>query len=514
MVDILKLSRVQFLFKMLHTFITSLLYRRSIIVLIGDSGAYLAAFNRRKVVDTLFISSENKENLHLYEQFFDKFRKFRIFFLLDSAECKLRHDIVPVLQSIVKANPIEKFIEEYFPGDEIVGYNVYNVNTKAGESWNTMIVSTPYKPPLSILLDRVLSKGSPKFGGIHFLSLEFGAIIDRILAQINCEQYSEYLQIFICVLETNGIKIVVKHYHNIISIKNIAYPNDKSQLYLQGILEQEIADCLISLKNYIANHKAKVCIIFIVEQNLAELLGQSQFGEHQVIRETVSKIFDKTDSEGEKFLDYALTSLFNDNKLFPASNQNLVSISKLYNINAIIFKPLIVVIIALIASACLIKIKTINNYKQVDSLNAQYFSVEKNYYDLKQKYPYIQNATNLADIYVFETLLQIPVPTPFSTLEKFLKNLDQNFLIDEIKWERLNLENMSVLSGRHIQIEIFLKFNVQNMTLESAQEVLTKHIESFNKVFSPMKVTSTILADQIVDFSKKVIIPIQITIID
>lgn len=515
MVDILKLSKVHTFIKRLHAFITSLLYRKNVVVSIGDLGLYLAAFDRRKSVDTLFIPYEDKENLHLlYENFLNKFKKFHVSFLFDSAECGLRHDIVPIVQSIVKTNPIDKFIKEYFRSDEIVGYNVYNINTNPSESWNTMIVSTHYKPPLSTLLEGILSRDSTKYGGIYFLSLEFSTITDVILKKININKYNGYLKIFVCILETSGIKLVAKHHNNIVSITNITYPKDKPILYIQGLIEQAITDCLINLKNHIENYKLKVCIIFIVEQELANLLSQSRFGEHQVICKTINSILDNTNNEEERYLDSALTYIFNNNKSFPASNYYLTSISKLSTINSIMFKPLIVVIISLIAIISAIKIKTIDNYKKVASLNLEYSSAEREYYTLKKKYPYIKHATNLADLYVFEALLLIPVPTPFSLLEKFLTSLDKNFSVESIQWERLDLDNISLVSGKHIQITIFLKFTVQKTSIEDAKKLLAQHISNFEAIFSPMHIVSTILTDEVINFQRQVIIPVFITITD
>ncbi len=512
MVDLLKLSSTKTLLGIFNRFVSSLLHRKSIIILIGDAGVYLAAFVQHKVVDTLFITAENKETTYLYEDFFQKYKKFHIFFLLDSAECNLRHDIIPVFSSIVKTNPVEKFITEYFSTDDLVGYSVYNINTKTNETWNTMLISYPYKPPLSNLLDSILSKGQPKFGGLYFLTLEFVTILDTIVQRINDNQYAEYLQIVVCILETSGIKLIVKHHGNIISVKNTIYPPDKSESYIQGIIEQEIEDCLISLKHYIESYKPQVCIIFIVEQSLASLLNNSKFGEHQVICKTVSSISEHDSNKEEKFFDNEVISLFNSHKSCPASNQNLITISKLNVISAIIFKPLIVLIIAMISMAGLLKIKTIENYKKVDILSTQYFEAEKHYYSLKQKYPYIKNATNLADLYVFEALLQIPVPTPFDLLEKFFANLDKNFSVNEIKWERLDLDNMSILTEKHIQVTILLEFTTKGISVENTKKLLAQHIVNFNEIFKPMQISNIIFTDQIIDLSQKVVIPLLITI--
>ena len=69
------------------------------------------------------------------------------------------------------------------------------------------------------------------------------------------------MQIFVVILDSCGIKIVAKYKQDIRIIKNIEYPFDKSDMYVQGTIEQEVNDCLISLKAYIKRVNLKVCMI-------------------------------------------------------------------------------------------------------------------------------------------------------------------------------------------------------------------------------------------------------------
>lgn len=507
MINISKLPKLQVLLKKLHKLVVYFLYKRNIIILIGDKGTFLCALIHDKIVDTLFVSAENQDNLDSYKEFFGKFKNYYVFFLLNGSACEVRHDIVPVLHSIVKTNPVEKFIEEYFSIDDIVAYNVYNINTKYSEVWNTLLVSTPYTPPLSKLLENLLASKRQKFGGIYFLALEWKTIIDKIVKNVENNKYSEYLQIFVCILSTNGIKLVVKHQGNIISIQTFDYPADKSDLYIQGIIEQEVEDCLISCKSYIDSLTLKVCIILIVDQSLKLLLEQSSFGEHPVICKSSSVLGDNS-----KFSDAMVVKLFNEQKSFLASNKYLESIAKLNIISSLIFKPFITIIIVLIFAACAIKIKTVANYKKLDLLNSHYFSAEQDYYNVKQTYPYIQNTTNLADLYVFEALLQIPVPTPFDSLEKFLTNLPPNLHLEEIKWQRSDLDNTLLSSNQYIKIEILLKFIVSDMLVEDATQLLKQEVANFSKIFSNMDINFTIFTDQILELPNRVVIPAEVII--
>lgn len=506
MANIFNLPKVQVFIKRLHKFIAYFLYRRNIIILIGDKGTFLCALVHNKVVGNLFVSAEKQNELDSYKEFFAKFKKHYVFFLLSGSECQLRHELVPVLHSIVKTNPVEKFIEEYFPPDYIVGYNVYNINTRPSEVWNTLIVSSPYTPPLSKLLENLLASNTQKFGGVYFLSLELQTIIDKIIKNVENNKYSEYLQIFVCILNTSGIKLVVKHQGNIISKQTLDYPADKSDSYIQGIIEQEVEDCLISCKNYIDNLALKVCIIFIVDQNLKLLLEQSNFAGHPVICIVNSGEFDN------KFSDGMIVKLFNEQKSFLASNQYLESIAKLNLISSLVFKPLITIVIILIFAASVIKVKTIANYKKLDLLNSHYFSTEQDYYNVKQTYPYLQNTTNLADLYVFESLLQMPVPIPFDLLENFLTSLPPDLHLEEIKWQRLDLDNTLSSSNQYIQIEMSLKLIANNMLIEEATKLLEQKIVNFSKIFSNRDINFTIFTEQILDLPNRVVIPTSLII--
>ncbi|MDR0296838.1 MAG: hypothetical protein LBH67_02555 [Rickettsia sp.] len=507
MVNIFNLPKVQVFIKRLHKFIAYFLYRKNIIILIGDKGTFLCALIHNKIVDSLFIPAENQDNLDSYKEFFSKFKKYYVFFLLSGSECQLRHELVPVLHSIVKTNPVEKFIEEYFSADHIVGYTVYNINTRPSEVWNTLLVSTPYIPPSSTLLENLLASNTQKFGGVYFLALELQTIIDKIVKNVENNKYSEYLQIFVCILNTSGIKLVVKHQGNIISKQTFDYPADRSDLYVQGIIEQEVEDCLISCKSYIDSLAFKVCIILIVDQNLKLLLKQSSFGGHPVICKS-SDILGKNN----KFSDNMIVKLFNEHKSFLASNQYLESIAKLNIISSLVFKPLITIVIILISAAFVIKIKTVANYKKFDLLNSHYFSAEQDYYNVKQTYPYLQNATNLADLYVFESLLQMPVPIPFDLLEKFLTSLPPDLHLEEIKWQRLDLDNTLSSSNQYIQIDMSLKFIASDMSVEEATKLLEQKIANFSEIFSNRDINFTIFTDQILDLPNRVAIPASVII--
>ncbi|MCC8417561.1 MAG: hypothetical protein LN588_03505 [Rickettsia endosymbiont of Bryobia graminum] len=512
MPNILNLPKIKEYIIHILKFFRYFLYRRNIIILVGDKGTSLYAIINKKIVDSLFIPIENRDHLNLYNDFFQKFKKFYVFLLLNNSECVLRHELIPVLHSIVKTNPVGKFIEEYFPKDNIVGYNIYNINTTPSETWDTLIVSSDYTPYLSKLIDFIVLNSGLQFSGIYFLALELRIIIDKIINKANEGVFSEHFQIFVCILKGSGINLVIKYKNNIITIQRFDYPTDKSDLYIQGMIEQEVSDYLINYKNYIENLNLKVCIIIIADDNFKLLAEHSQFGEHKLICKSFNQILGKTLQDTDKFADSLIIKLFNEQKTHSAYNKNLKTISSLNIFNSLVFKPLNIIIITLIITACIIKVKTLENQHKLTILHSHYSSAEQEYYEVKQRYPYIHKATNLADLYIFESLLQIPISIPFDLLEKFVRGLPDNLFLEGMKWERLDIDSTLISPNPYTKTQIFLKFIIDNTTVEEAMKILKQQIDYSTKTFGNIDTNVIIFHDQIVNLSNRIVIPLSIII--
>lgn len=484
--------------------------QKNIIVLIGSKGTFLIAIDGSKIIDNLFIPLQNQLNIEQYKTFFTKYKKFCIFFLLDQANCSLRHEIVPVLQSVMKVNPVTNFINSYFSKSDIVAYNVYSITEKFSETWNILLASVPYQEPLSTIIEYIIAN-SLKFGGSYFLSLELKTIIDKILQQTAHFECVNHLQIFACILDASNIKFVVKHLGNIIFTKTIEYPIDKSDLYIQGIMEQEVEDLLISSRSYISHLGLGVTIIFLVSENLRNLLQQSNFADHKIIIVTDQDVIGSGSIKG-KFSDAAITCLFSKQRTFIAVNAAIKSIMRLNMINFLVFKPLMIGIFALILTLGSIKFDIFQNKQKAHALNKQYYQIASAYRDTKQQYPNISNIANLADLYSLEALLQMPLPTPFNVIEKFLATLNEQTHLNKINWELQNINNLT-LNGPTMKMDISLKFITIDSSLQEAMVSLKEYINDLKKSFGTFEVNYVINEEEITDIYKKLVIPFSISIV-
>ena len=181
---------------------------------------------------------------------------------------------MPMLQSIIKSNPIEKFIQDNYKPEDIIAYNVHNIETSHvnGEIWETVMASSPYATPTSQLLEFVIYN-SFEFNGIYFLSLEFETIINAILAEKHNTKFQNDFQIFATITETSGIRIAIKYKKHVLDEVTISFPSDKSDLYIAGTIEQAISDKILKYKTELSDENVRVLLRYATDKDkMAELI--------------------------------------------------------------------------------------------------------------------------------------------------------------------------------------------------------------------------------------------------
>ncbi|WP_316353299.1 hypothetical protein [Candidatus Trichorickettsia mobilis] len=485
-------------------------YRKTVIILVGNKGIFLGAINSNKIIDHKFILTGMQEEPEEYINFLQKFKGYYIFFLLDNNECALHHELVPVFQSIVKANPVEEFIKEHFSEEDIVAYNIYSITTKTSENWAVVLASQTYQPPLSKILSYIL-ENSLKFGGIYFLNLELKTIIDRILQITSNTDCNNNLQIFVSILNASSIKCVVKHHGNIISVKSVDYPADKSWEYVQGIIEHEVSDCLILYKKYINSNELNACVIFLVNKELQLLLQQSVFNAYRIVCLTEQDIF-KNSVGDTLLLDSVIVKLFAERKSFLGLNSKIRAVIQLDLVNKWLFKPFIAGVIILILLLMGIKMETQLNQKQMTVLNDKYHKIAWEYRTIKQKYPDIKDVTNLADLYSFDKLLKIPVLTPFDLLKQLLNDLsDSKVHLNKISWQLNDYDNI-ISPKQSMRVEISMKFINNDSSIIESLSAFNEYMSNLRKRFSGFDISYTRSTDKITNLFGNIVMPVTIII--
>ncbi|GAB4167239.1 MAG: hypothetical protein Tsb006_6390 [Rickettsiaceae bacterium] len=483
----------------------NLFHKRNLIIFIGRNGLTIAALKKYKVLDSIFVGYKTEKYYQKYRQFLAKYKNYHVLFLLDNKECELKHEMLPVLGSLVKSNPMHKFVTERYDPEDIVAYKVYEISNQNGEIWKVCVASSIFTPEINEILGYIIKK-SLKYSGMYFLPLEFGTIIDRILQTTDNLKCSDHLQLFITITKSSGIKIVAKHKEDIMSEETFEYPYDKSDEYLHGTIEQAISDKLLFYKEYIKKLNLNVCIIFLIDNDLKNLISKLDFPDCKLITVSADDINISTKQIENRFQDLALLEIFNSFNSYLALNKPLRSITKLTLTNSIVFKPIIALIIAIVINLGTLKYQAISIQAQTNELNSKYYSLSEEYRDIKKRHPQVSNINDLVDLYQLERIANRKAATPYEHIKSLITIQHQNLKINKLTWTikdpvLVNLPDSELIMSLNITYDGKADSAVDGI------EVINGYANHLKTVFQDYKVVYTKNANNITEVAKRVIIP-------
>lgn len=490
--------------------LNNLFHKKNITILLGANGIEIFALKKNQVQDSIFIKYNSDKYHKKYRDFLSSYKGYYIMFLLDHKECELGHDmlpiLLPVLSSIVnKVNPVEKFISEKYKPEDIVAYNVYEVNYQNGEIWNTCIATTPFSFPLSDILEYSIKK-SFKYSGMYFLSLELGTIIDRILEISDKPEYSESLQIFTVTTEASNIRITVKYKKNIMSEKIVEFPYDKSDMYLIGTIEQAISDKLLFYKQYIKTLETQPCLIFLVDNKLKQPISELKFDNCNILALTRNDLKLTPNHSDDRFQDATLIELFNNTTSHLASNKPLRSITKLTLLNRVIFKPVIAILIGMMLTLGFFKYQTISVQSEANNLNKQYYKLAEEYRQVKKRHPNLTNVSDLLEMYNLQNIIARQPAAPFNHYKILALTQHENLKISKLSWKLVN-PILVDFPQSDLLISIDVNYNGPiDSTLEGI-DVINGYANHIKTNFQDFSVVFTKPSDEIKEAARGVTIP-------
>lgn len=405
--------------------IRDLLHVRQLLVFIGDTGTYVAAYKGSKLKKSLFISGEEYD-INKHKTFFDKYKKYTALIVLDKQTAELYHSQILGAQSLLPIDHVGKFISKTIDKNDVVASNVFDVtNDGTSETWHTVLTSTKETPTLSALVSYFVSDYA-KFKGIYFLSLNIPNLI-RASSSASKIVVSSKLQIFVTITSFSGVRVFVCQDQNIMESHFVAFPYDKSLEYVQGVIEQAVSDCVISLKNYIHHHQERPSLVLMAPKEMQVLLRQSKFDVGEVI-------IIPTESN-DSFADCTLSYFLNKNVEHKGSNVELLSFSKAMSFNKLFFKPLWLIMAAFIFFLGKNALEIRKNYRKASKTNEKYYNVSEEYRKQREQYPYIDKFGAIVDFHNAMISLSAPQQLPFDTLDKFLLITPANLNLYSIDWD-------------------------------------------------------------------------------
>lgn len=494
-------SKLEFIVNLLN----NLFHKKNITILLGKNGIKLFVLKKNQVQDSIFVKYGSDKYHQRYRKFLSIYKGYHIMFLLDHKECELDHEMLPILSTLIKVNPVDKFISEKYKPDDIVAYSVYDVNNQNGEVWNTCIATTPFAPPLSDILEYSIKK-SFKYSGIYFLSLELGTIIDRILKASGKSEHLDSLQIFTITTEASNIRVIVKYKNNIMSEKTVEFPYEKSDMYLIGTIEQVISDKLLFYKQYIKTLETQPCLIFLVDNTLKQMISELKFDNCNILALTGDDLELTTHNSDDRFQDTALIEMFNNSTTHLASNKPLRGITKLTLLNRVIFKPVIAIISVMILTLCFFKYQAITVQSQANDLNKQYYKLAEEYRQVKKRNPKLSNVGDLLEMYNLQNIIARQPNTPFDHYKILVLTQHKNLKINKLSWK---LSNPLLVNFPQSDLVISIDINYDgpiDSTLEGI-EVINGYYNHIKANFQNFHVVFTKNSDEIKEAARRVTIP-------
>lgn len=470
----------------------------------------LTAIYKNTIVKTYRIDAQHQNKIGIYSDFLRKHKEYNIIFLLDSPATELRHEIVPILQNLLKSNPVENFITNNFDRSDVVAYNVYNISNQNGEIWEVSLARTPCIAPFKEIIEYVISH-SYNYSGTYFLPLEFEGIVDAIIKKTRNSSHANDLQVFACVTKTSGIRICIKHKKDILDEVSVEYPHDKSDEYIQGTIEQIVEDKILAFKDYIASLGLKTSIIILCDAALKNVFAGRRLGDNKLITVTADDLELPKKLSTEKYVDSSLMLLFNKNKTHIGYNPNLHNIIILNLLNSIIFKPIILFILSLFAFLSYTKLEAIKTKQETKELNNTYYTLSEEYRKIKQRHPEIQNVGKVAELYGIEAMLKQVYPTPFAALDTIYNFNTQQIRVEKTRWLLTNKGTFG-LPANHIMLDLDISYKGNSKNYQDGIQLLNNYTNYVRTFFPTNYVKLEIEEDKVVSLSKELIIPAHITV--
>ena len=483
-------TKLKNLFIYFWEYVLSYIYNHKVLIFVGSSGSSIWVYTGPHLVDSIYI--EGTEYSQAYETFLNKYPQHSATIILDGPEVHLHHASIPVAQSLLPANHIDKFISKTFQTDDIVASKVFEITTSDnGEVWHTNIVSTPETPLLKSLVSYVASNLSG-LSGIYFFNLNASSIINS-LERDHKKKINSNLRIFVAITSSSSIRMVVCDKDKVMESVTIPYPVDKSYVYIQGVIEQAVSDQVISLKNYIHHNEERPSLVMLVSKDMESLLTNGKFDVGEII------VF----THHEQFADKAISTLLNQHIENKASNEELKHFNRTILLNKLFFKPLWIILVVLAFVFGQIELQIKDNNRSVLELNDKYYRVSEEYRGQRALYPYINGFGSVIDFHDAVMELSAVQDLPFDFMTKFLDNLPDNFTIRKVDWQNINGQSKFKLTA---------KYTENSSDKELAFAMLEKSIVELQKLYKDYEIEYTKNTDQTLNQLGRVAIPIILTI--
>lgn len=430
-----------------------MLQKRLIMVHIGTYGISINVFKNKKLLATKFLPS-GEEMGQDAKDFILNYKNSKVAIIADTEEATLHAASIPVAQGFMTEKSVMEYISKTFDKNDLVSYNVHAVADGENQVLHVCFSSLTPNKLVSEWVE-FCAVNCSNLQGVYFNSLLVPGMIDHLVTQEQKEQYP--LRIMVTVSGSSGVRIVVTHGENVMVSRVAEYPADKSNEYIQGVIEQEVVDRLIGLKDYLYHKQIKPLVVLFVTPELEELLKDSTFeaSEHLIADKLIIPSNNFPAADENHLMDKAISSVAAGRLDKVATSLEFRNFFRVNKINNFYLKPIWLLLTVMFVLLGYNYIKSYRASSAAELVNNKYYTASERYRDIKKQYPDIDDIEQLISYKVAEDEINGTQFLPFEFINNLIDKLPENIKVTRMVWglyggdvNFLDIQNGAVSSNR------------------------------------------------------------------
>lgn len=383
------------------------------------------------------------------------------------------HESLPLVNNIAFSNPIREFIEEKFGShDKAVSYRIHDIHGNKPEIWDVVFASASIEEQwYDVFLNAIKVKGA--FGGVYLFPHILPSVFIELAKKQGVNIDIKAVNVFVIFSSVVGLRVIVTHGSNILFSKDVDYPNDASEEYIRGIIENEAADALIYLRNYLGKGDNEYkSFNLLLPESLAERCAKSDFGfDSQNIVYSYAK-----DAEGNNAhdVDQDLCKQFSRTPQDAAHHAGFSRLSAVRRVGVAITTPLLafaMIMMILISFKWWQKTQLL---EEIHLINSEYSANAALFRNMKEKFQDIRRLGQFTEFISISEAIEAKHEVSFVTLQN-LYSLEAlpGLELDFIRWTALDKDN-------HSEVDISVRYMIDGNDIQDGITSLRALIDDQN----------------------------------
>lgn len=532
--------------------VTAILEKLSIIdahrfvLSVGDQGAILSYFHRKKLMKRLFASACDPDRTEEFVALLKKYPAAPISILVDVMDQSYVQNALPPVGVLSIGKLVKQRLKRDFSPTDLTGAIQLGRSKEGRKDWNYLLISVPMVAPLTEWVEFVYNLPN-RCDGIYLLPVESVSLIKKLgqtILKTNKDKKLAEWQLLGCHDKVGGFRQVVTHNGKVVFTRMVSSALDNFADIVAGNIEQEVLNTLEYLKRISLNDGSGIDIHISIADDIKQCIDPNNFKGSDVFLYTpydLALALDSPDaaSDEDKFIDTVFASNFiKHSPSLKLSTKPIERFNNLYQIERVAISLASIAIPVMfifngMAAYDIIQVGDEIKYleEKKRAADARWQLESKNFGDYD-----IETATKISNITELYKVLSGDATSPLEVIRKFGNVIEESVQVKSIAWKlsentaagsnnapnTINMDGMGGEAGgsgsnnqtnrNPIELSIDVLFVNKGTGFDSLFADFNNFSSLLKSTFSDYEVTHTQLPSKISFQQSNEGIPIQITI--